>query len=135
MSFDFKGAIIARDLLLGLGCPDDQADGVCEAILRHQSISENGGNITMIGQMLQLAAGIDNVGRRASLLHPLLIEDSCKVYPRKSWSEHFTAILEKEMVLKPWCHTTAFERPNWREGEPSNCAMMLRGNKVMRMFE
>ena len=74
MSFEFKGAIIARDLIISKGGHGDQADSVCEAIVRHQDIFVKGfvvppslvlrgkiefgryrGNITMIGQILQLA--------------------------------------------------------------------------------
>ena len=55
MSFEFKGAIVARDLILSLKGAEDQADSVCDAIIRHQDIFVNGGNITMIGQILQLA--------------------------------------------------------------------------------
>jgi cyanamide hydratase len=81
MSFEFKGAIVARDLILSLGGVEDQADSVCDAIIRHQvsdqsqllpwqnthlahnkDIFVQGGNITMIGQVLQLATILDNVG-------------------------------------------------------------------------
>lgn len=62
LSFEFKGAIVARDLILSLGGVDDQADSVCDAIVRHQDIFVKGGNITMIGQVLQLATLVDNVG-------------------------------------------------------------------------
>lgn len=72
MSFEFKGAIVARDLILQMGGVEDQADSVCDAIIRHQDIFVKGcvvvglglktiklrvhsGNITMIGQILQLA--------------------------------------------------------------------------------
>lgn len=55
MSFEFKGAIVARDLILALKGHEDQADSVCDAIVRHQDIFVKGGNITMIGQILQLA--------------------------------------------------------------------------------
>lgn len=72
MSFEFKGAIVARDIILANGGIEDQADGVCETIIRHQDIFVKGyvsvlvlykilnrmrgsGNITMIGQILQLA--------------------------------------------------------------------------------
>ena len=80
MSFEFKGAIVARELILAQGGPEDQADSVCDAIVRHQDIFVKGcapivplsecdghdhyssGNITMIGQILQLATILDNVG-------------------------------------------------------------------------
>jgi cyanamide hydratase len=42
MSFEFKGAIVARDLILAQRGPEDQADGVCEAIVRHQDIFVKG---------------------------------------------------------------------------------------------
>jgi cyanamide hydratase len=38
MSFEFKGAIVARDLILQLGGVEDQADSVTDAIIRHQDI-------------------------------------------------------------------------------------------------
>lgn len=42
MSFEFKGAIVARDLLLKLGSVEDQADSICDAIIRHQDIFVKG---------------------------------------------------------------------------------------------
>ena len=42
MSFEFKGAIVARDLILSLGGPEAEADGVCDAIIRHQDIFVKG---------------------------------------------------------------------------------------------
>lgn len=42
MSFEFKGAIVAREILLKYGAEEDQADGVCEAIVRHQDIFVTG---------------------------------------------------------------------------------------------
>lgn len=42
LSFEFKGAIVARDLLLHLGSVEDQADSVCDAIVRHQDIFVKG---------------------------------------------------------------------------------------------
>lgn len=42
MSFEFKGAIVARDLILQVGGVEDQADSVCDAIIRHQDIFVKG---------------------------------------------------------------------------------------------
>lgn len=42
LSFEFKGAIVARDLILNLGGVEDQADSVCDAIVRHQDIFVKG---------------------------------------------------------------------------------------------
>ncbi|SJL11033.1 related to Cyanamide hydratase [Armillaria ostoyae] len=135
LSFEFKGAIVARDLILQLGGAEDQADSVCDAIVRHQDIFVKGGNITMIGQVLQLSTILDNVGLRANLIHPKLIETTTATFPRKGWSEHFALVVEKELSLKPWCHTSSFEVPNWKEGIPSNFARDVRGNEVMRSFD
>ena len=63
MSFEFKGAIVARDFIREHEGVEDQADSVCEAIVRHQDIFVTGGNITMVGQLLQLATILDNVGK------------------------------------------------------------------------
>ncbi|KAJ6470939.1 cyanamide hydratase [Mycena sanguinolenta] len=135
MSFEFKGAIVARDLILKLGGVEDQADSVCDAIVRHQDIFVKGGNITQIGQALQLATILDNVGLRSNLIHPNLIESTVAAFPRLGWSEHFARVIEKELDLKPWCHSTTFEIPAWTRGTPSNFATDVRGNDVMRPFE
>ncbi|THH07605.1 hypothetical protein EW145_g3268 [Phellinidium pouzarii] len=135
MSFEFKGALIARDLLLRYGGELDQADGVCEAIIRHQDIFVKGGNITMIGQIIQLATILDNVGLRANLIHPALISTTCAAFPRKGWSGCFARTIEHELALKPWCHTSTFERPGWVEGVPSNFAGDVRGNGVMAEYD
>ncbi|KAJ6554535.1 hypothetical protein B0H19DRAFT_1153958 [Mycena capillaripes] len=135
MSFEFKGAIVARDLILQLGGVEDQADSVCDAIVRHQDIFVKGGNITQIGQTLQLATILDNVGIRANLIHPKLIETTTNEWKRGGWSEHFASVIEKELSLKPWCHSTTFEIPNWKPGMSSNFATDVRGNQVMRPFD
>ncbi|KAL4254694.1 Cyanamide hydratase [Abortiporus biennis] len=135
MSFEFKGALVARELLLNLGGQEDQADSVFEAIIRHQDIFVKGGNITMIGQIIQLATILDNVGLRANLIHPDLIKTTTTMFPRKGWSECFAKVIEKELSLKPWCHTSTFEIPNWKEGVQSNFATDVRGNEVMKEFD
>jgi len=135
MSFEFKGAIVARDLILQLGGVEDQADSVCDAIVRHQDIFVKGGNITQIGQALQLATILDNVGIRANLIHPNLIKTTVEAFPRLGWSAHFARVIDKELSLKPWCHTSTFEIPNWTRGTPSNFATQVLGNDVMRPFD
>jgi len=135
MSFEFKGGIVARDLILSKGGVEDQADSVCDAIIRHQDIFVTGGNITMIGQILQLATILDNVGLRANLVHPNLIKNTCAKFPRNGWSNFFGSTIEKELSLKPWCHTTTFEVPNWKEGIPSQFATDVLGNTVMQPYD
>jgi cyanamide hydratase len=66
MSFEFKGGITARDFLIQNGAPEEQADQVCETIIRHQDIFVKGGNITEIGQIIQLATIL---GMHSSISH------------------------------------------------------------------
>ncbi|KAF8589204.1 cyanamide hydratase [Ramaria rubella] len=135
MSFEFKGAIVAREFILEHGGEEDLADGVCEAVIRHQDIFVKGGNITAVGQVLQLATIIDNVGLRASLISTDLIEATVAAFPRLQWASCFSGVIEKELALKPWCHTTTFEEPGWKEGVRSNFATDVRGNTVMNRYD
>jgi len=129
MSFEFKGGIVARDFLLQNGAPEDQADAVCEAIIRHQDQPEGGpGNITQNGCVLQLSTLIDNKARLYELLHSNLYDSTVKAYPRLKWSEVFPCIIHKELNLKPWAHTTAFEKPGWQRGDESAFANGVKGN-------
>jgi cyanamide hydratase len=50
----FKGGIVARELLLENGAKEEQADSVCEAIILHQDIWIQSGNISLNGQMIIL---------------------------------------------------------------------------------
>jgi len=130
MSFEFKGAIVAREFLLKNGAPVDQADAVCEAIVRHQDIFVKGGNITLNGQVLQLATIIDNVGLRANLLHENLYQTTVAAFQRHKWSDCFASVIHEEENLKPWCHTTTFEHPGWKQGDGSNFARDVLANEV-----
>lgn len=62
MSFEFKGAIVARDLILKLKGQEDQADSICDAIIRHQDIFVKGWVPDSLSENLQvdvaLSAGI-----------------------------------------------------------------------------
>lgn len=135
MSFEFKGGIIAREFVLKNGGEEDLADAVCEAVIRHQDIFVKGGNITTIGQIIQLATILDNVGLRANLVSQSLIEATVAKFPRLGWSTCFSAVIEKELALKPWCHTSTFEVPNWVEGIPSNFATDVRANALMNQYD
>ena len=73
--------------------------------------------------------------RRANLIHPRLISTTCAAFPRLGWSGCFSATIERELALKPWCHTSTFEIPNWKEGVESNFARDVRNNVVMAEFE
>lgn len=89
----------------------------------------------MIGQNLLLATILDNVGGRPNLVNPALIESTCRMFPREGWSEHFATVIEKELSLKPWCHTSALEPPNWCAGMRSDAANNVRKNQLMQQFD
>jgi len=72
---------------------------------------------------------------RANLIHPKLIETTTTAFPRMGWSEHFARVVERELALKPWCHTSTFEVPCWTHGVSSNFAKDVRANDVMRPFD
>jgi cyanamide hydratase len=54
LSFEYWGAIKARSFLSEHGSPHDQADAVCEAIIRHAELGESG-MITSLGLLIQLS--------------------------------------------------------------------------------
>ncbi|PNY27771.1 Cyanamide hydratase [Tolypocladium capitatum] len=111
MSFEFYGGIKARELVVGLGGAQDQADAVGEAIIRHQDLGVDG-TITLLGQVVQLATVFDNVGAHptvdgyAEMLHEDTREDVIRAFPREGWLGCFAATVREEIRLKPWCHTT-----------------------------
>jgi cyanamide hydratase len=53
LSFEYWGAMKARTFLSEHGAPSDQADAVCEAIIRHAELGEVG-MITSLGLLIQL---------------------------------------------------------------------------------
>ncbi|UNI17843.1 Cyanamide hydratase [Purpureocillium takamizusanense] len=130
MSFEFYGAIQARDLLLARGCPRDRADAVCETVMRHQDLGVDG-TITFLGQLIQLATIFDNVSDHPAVadfgqvLHPETREDVIAAFPRRGWLGCFADTVRREITQKPWCHTTHI--PDF--------AAKIRGNKLMARYE
>ncbi|KAK5994814.1 Cyanamide hydratase [Cladobotryum mycophilum] len=130
MSFDFYGGIKALNLLQDLGATKDQAEAACEAIIRHQDIGTEG-TITVLGQVIQLATIYDNVSNHpdmpdiTDIIHTKTLEDVVKTFPRNGWSGCFSRIIEEEVRIKPWCHSTHI--PDF--------AQQLLGNKFMEQYE
>lgn len=108
MSFEFYGAYLALSTLTSFSAPAAQAEGVAEAIIRHQDPVETG-TITTIGLLIQLATQFDNMGYRSGYVHKSTIEDVVENYPRRGWSGCFSRKIREEVGCKPWCHTTALE--------------------------
>jgi cyanamide hydratase len=130
MSFEFYGGFKALHVLRDFGASQDQADAVCEAIIRHQDLGSDG-NITFLGQVIQLATIYDNVSDHPhlpdikDLVHIETRESAIEAFPRTGWLGCFAKTVEKEVDLKPWCHTTHI--PQFGE--------KILGNKLMRQYE
>ncbi|KAJ5394692.1 hypothetical protein N7509_006479 [Penicillium cosmopolitanum] len=113
ISFEFYGGFLALRILRDTppsssteaAVPQNLAENITEAIIRHQDF-RNTGNITAVGQSLQLAT-IDNTCRYAEVVNPFTIEETTNHHPRQKWSRCFAAGLHREIELKPWSHTTA----------------------------
>lgn len=130
MSFEFYGAIQVHNLLSHLGCEQDQADAVCEAIIRHQDLGVQG-TITLLGQIIQLATVYDNVGEHPSMdhidkiIHGDTLKDVNKKFPRHKWLGCFADTIREEERLKPWCHSTVIPEFDRK----------IEANELMKPFE
>jgi len=124
MSFEFYGGFLALDLLGKEGAPQEQAESVCEAIIRHQDLGETG-NISAVGQLIQLATVFDNIGMNPHLIHEDTIKSVTAAFPRNKWSGCFASTIREEIGLKPWCHTTVIEGFDEK----------VEGNKLMEPYE
>lgn len=127
MSFEFYGALIARDLIYEHSNGNKEfADAVYEAIARHQDL-RTVGNITTLGLILQIATILDNVGHHTDLIAESTIEDVNKSVPRHNWLNCFAQVVDAETQIKPWSHTTALGVTEFKNG--------ILGNKAMAKFE
>ncbi|KJZ77151.1 hypothetical protein HIM_03472 [Hirsutella minnesotensis 3608] len=130
MSFEFYGGIKAREVLLANKTPVDQADAVCETIIRHQDLGVDG-TITFLGQVIQLATIFDNVGEHPTvkdfgqIIHKSTREEVIGKFPREGWLGCFADTVRREVGLKPWCHTTHI--PDFDK--------KIEGNKLMLPYE
>ncbi|KAJ4319082.1 hypothetical protein N0V84_006536 [Fusarium piperis] len=130
LSFEFQGAFQALNLLGEYGSTKDQAEAVCETIIRHQDLGTEG-NITFLGQLIQLATIYDNVGDHPSvekfdqIIHEKTRKEVNKAFPRDRWLGCFADTIRQEESLKPWCHTTHI--PDF--------AQKVEWNKLMRQYE
>jgi cyanamide hydratase len=111
MSFDIYGGIKAMEVLKVLGGSTDQAEAVAEAIIRHEDMGIDG-NITFLGQLIQLATLYDNVGAYDGIDDfGSWVDDTTRnsintAFPRHGWCSSFACTVRKEESNKPWCHTT-----------------------------
>lgn len=111
MSFEFYGGFKALNLLLELGASKDQAEAIAETIIRHQDLGTVG-NITFLGQVIQLATIYDNASNHpyvkniTEIIHSDTLKDVNKAFHRTGWLGCFAKTIDREEELKPWCHST-----------------------------
>lgn len=122
LSFEWFGGILALDLLKSHGSPQAQREAVAEAIIRHQDIGKVG-QITFLGQLIQLATIYDNVGKRPELVHQKTRDEVVAKFPRLQWSSCFAKTLRQEIGLKPWAHSTHLGGADFPRGVEQNKLM------------
>lgn len=105
MSFDLYGGILALNMINELGGDKDQAEAVSETVIRHQDLGTEG-NITLLGQVIQLATLYDNIGAHPGIIHEKTRESVNDKFSRQGWLGCFAETVEEEMRIKPWCHST-----------------------------
>ena len=118
------GGITALDLLKSLKAEVEQAEAVCETIIRHQDLGDTG-NITTLTAVTHFATVLDNAGLNAELVHKDTIESVVAKYPRNKWTSCFADVVRKECELKPWANTTRIE----------GFAEMVEANEVMQPYD
>ena len=118
LSYEFWAGVHALDLLQnpsvsggGEGvAPCDQAESVCEAILRHQDVQDKG-QVSLVTQLIQLGTLLDNVGapQPAEWVAKGTIENVNEMYPRTKWSGCFSGTVGQEKELKPYAMVSRIE--------------------------
>ncbi|KAI5855622.1 hypothetical protein BZA05DRAFT_389157 [Tricharina praecox] len=133
MSFEFSGAIKARETLLVLGADEVFADSVAEAIIRHQDVYDGaadggqGETLTALTAVVQFATLLDNTGKFAGLVHSGTMDDVVAKWPREGWTGCFCRVIRDEGERKPWCHTTTIGIERFQE--------LVKGNEVASKYE
>lgn len=124
LSFEFWGGMTAYELLMKNGASKEQAESVCETIIRHQDVGETG-NISELTAAIHFATLLDNAGGNSELVHEESIKNVVAEYPREKWTGCFAGVVRRETARKPWSHTTKIE----------GFAEMVEGNKLMEPYD
>jgi cyanamide hydratase len=115
LSYEFYAGIHALDILQdttqtggdGLA-PRDQAEGVTEAIIRHQDVQDKG-YITLVTRLIHLGTLLDNIGAGSDLINPDTIKSVVEAFPRPGWSGCFAGTVAKEKQYKPYTMVSRIE--------------------------
>lgn len=89
------------DFGIAASAPREQAESVCEAIIRHQDVQDKG-NITLVTRLIHLGTLLDNIGAGKELVHEKTIENVNAKYDRTGWRGCFRDVVVKEKDLKPY---------------------------------
>ena len=108
LSFEFHGALLSHHWIMQHS-PHSQslAAEVAEAIARHTNFVQ--GKMTTTGQLIQLSTTLDVIGANSGLIDRGTYGEIEAKWPRMAFNEHFAALMEEEMQVKPWSHTTAVQ--------------------------
>lgn len=108
LSFEFQGALLSHNWILQQS-PHllPLAAEVAEAITRHTNFVQ--GKISTTGQLIQLSTTLDVIGANSQLIDRGTYGEIEAKWPRMAFNEHFAALMEEEMRVKPWSHTTAVQ--------------------------
>jgi len=129
LSFEFYGAIRAREFILqqpGGKQLQNIADEVCEAIIRHTNFVK--GKMTSTAELIQLSTTLDVIGANQRHIALQTYDEIAGSYPRLGFNQHFAQLMEREMTVKPWSHTTTVEEEN------GFCAR-IRGNPFTKGYD
>jgi len=111
LSFEYEGGILAREFILHHSPHEKEiADEVAEAIFRHTNFVK--GKISATGQLLQLSTTLDVIGLHPALHSASTYDEIVANWPRMGFNCHFCGLMEEEMAVKPWSHTTTVEEEN-----------------------
>ncbi len=78
----------------------EQAESVCEAIIRHQDVQDKG-SITLLTRLIHLGTLLDNIGAGGELVNEETIRSVNEAYDRSGWSGCFKRVVEREKREKP----------------------------------
>lgn len=86
----------------------EQAESVCEAIIRHQDVQDKG-SITLLTRLIHLGTLLDNIGAGGELVNEETVRNVNEKYERTGWSGCFRGVVEREKREKPYAMVSRIE--------------------------
>lgn len=86
----------------------EQAESVCEAIIRHQDVQDKG-SITLLTRLIHLGTLLDNIGTGGELVNEETIRNVNEAYDRNGWSGCFKGVVMREKREKPYAMVSRIE--------------------------